>query len=470
MQPIASVWGELPRAVRDLAGSLGKEVTLRLEGDDTELDRGLIEPLREVLLHLVRNALDHGIEDSTVREAAGKSPAGVLRIAAQPSAGEVLITVEDDGRGINLETIRRLSVERGILTGPEAAQVSDTGLLDIIFQPGFSTRSSVSATSGRGVGMDVVRSSVEQIGGKVSITTEAGRGTSITMRLPTTLVGVPVLVVRVGELLYGITRSCVLSILDERSWGMVAGSRVVRFNEEVLPTVNIGRAMGVPTASEGKAAIVCEVEGNRGAFVVDAAVDYTELVVKKLDPLLNPAGIYSGGGVLGDGKLVVLLDVQGFLKKHGPELRAVPATMDPVALVDAPVDTATNVLLCRGESGLMAIDTVKVERVVGLSEVESRVLRYGVMEFESSLLQVVDTLGNPLSSLEGFAALILLAASNARTKTAVAVREVIDIERLPIESVDDSIENQAGDTIISTTWGPVALLPQLNAIVGETVT
>ncbi len=319
MQPISQAWTGLQRMVRDLARSLGKKVRLVTEGGETELDRQMLEAIRDPLTHLVRNAVDHGIEPPEERLAAGKPATGTLRIHARQHSGVIVVTVEDDGRGIDVERVRRKAIERGLLPPHEAAALSRERVLDLIFLPGFSTAREVSDVSGRGVGMDVVRSRLEKFGGKVEVRTEAGRGTSFLLTLPLTLAIMPALLVETAGLPFAVPQIAVeevvrLGDLTEEGGARIDGTRVLRLRDEPLPLVSLAAILGFPEAQEGeRLALVLGVDRRRVAVSVAHIRDTEEIVVEPVSSLLRDFGALAGTTVLGDGSVAMVLEPKGLV-------------------------------------------------------------------------------------------------------------------------------------------------------------
>lgn len=322
MQPLSHIWARFPRLVRDAAQSCGKRVILQMEGADTELDRTMIEAMRDPLTHLVRNSVDHGIETPEQRSAAGKPAEAVVYLRARQEEGQVHIEVEDDGRGIDVDAIRRKAVTSGLLTAAEARALSDERVWGLVFTAGFSTRDEVTELSGRGVGMDVVKTDVERVGGRVEIHSAAGKGTRVTMRLPLTLAILPsVLVECVGET-YAIPQVNLLElVLLEEGTGkpqirdVGEGAPVYSLRGDLLPILFLSTILGfadeTETRSGGAFILVLQSGGRRFGLVVDSVLDTQDIVVKPLGRHFADMGVFSGATILGDGGLALILDVAG---------------------------------------------------------------------------------------------------------------------------------------------------------------
>ncbi|MBM4060120.1 MAG: response regulator [Planctomycetes bacterium] len=319
MQPVGNLFGRFPRVVRDLSGKLGKRCRLETEGGGVDLDRSILEALSDPLTHLVRNAVDHGLERPEERQAARKDPEGVVRLLAAQQGGNVRITITDDGRGIDPARLRRKAVEKELVTADQAAVMSDREAVLLIFAPGFSTAEQVTDVSGRGVGMDVVRSNIEKLGGHVDVHSTLGRGTVVAITIPLTLAILPAMVIRSGAGRYVLAQANVAELVRIR--GAEAAERVVRMEGHevlrlrgsVLPLLRLRQVLGEPAGASGAAATIVVVEtGNlRYGLVVDGPPDAEEIVVKALGRHLKGRVEYSGATILGDGRVAMILDAAG---------------------------------------------------------------------------------------------------------------------------------------------------------------
>jgi two-component system, chemotaxis family, sensor kinase CheA len=310
MIPVEAVFLRLPRLVRDLSAKLGKQVELELVGQDTELDRTVVDALGDPLVHLVRNALDHGFETPTEREAAGKPATGALRISARHSGGNVVISVADDGRGVDPANVAATAVRRGLLTPEQAEGLDPARAIDLLFAPGFSTREAASDVSGRGVGMDAVRAKVREVGGEAWMTSEPGRGTIAQIRLPLTLAIMPALLVRAGGRTYGIAldridRSVMVAEHPVRS---AAGQRMLVVGEAVMPLYDAAAALGHPADENCEFAVIVHGHDRRVALAVSELVGQHELVTRPLPPDVAQLAPLSGAAVLPDGDIALLVD------------------------------------------------------------------------------------------------------------------------------------------------------------------
>ncbi len=325
MQPIGHVWSKMPRVVRDLSHQLGREVELVMEGHETELDRSLLEAVKDPLTHLVRNSLDHGIEPPDVRAAAGKPARGTLSLRAYHESGQVVVEIADDGKGIDPERIGAVALERGVVTRDQLARMDGREVLGLIFRPGFSTAAAVSNISGRGVGMDVVRTNIERIGGSVDVSSEPGRGTTTRVRIPLTLAIIPALVVGEGSERYAIPQANLVELVRiegddlQRQVEDLAGAPVLRLRGKLLPLVSLaGVLSGTPApAGEAITVVVLQSDDVRFGLCVSTVHDTQEIVVKPIGRQLKGLAMYAGATIMGDGRVALILDVAGIAATSG---------------------------------------------------------------------------------------------------------------------------------------------------------
>lgn len=320
MLPIATLFSKFPRLVRDAARNAGKEVNLMIEGEATELDRAIIEAISDPLIHLLRNAVDHGIESPQERQAEDKSTTGTVHLTAAPLEGQIVITVSDDGRGINPQQIRQKAVERGLLTEDEAGQLSDEEAIDLIFLPNLSTAATVTEMSGRGVGLDVVRTNVERLSGSVVVTSQAGQGSTFQLTLPLTLALVQTMLVTVRDILYAIPVTSINGALylSEAKVNRVKGKAAIDWQDAVLPMLDLRHVFTHPRltapADDTKPRVVMVSWGKyRLGLVVDKIIGQQEIVVKALSPLIGHVPGLAGATILGDGRIALILDIPGLI-------------------------------------------------------------------------------------------------------------------------------------------------------------
>ncbi len=323
MQPIGQVWSKMPRIVRDLAVQLGRDVDLQMEGHDTELDRSLLEALKGPLTHLVRNALDHGIETPADRIAAGKPGQGRLLLRSFHESGQVVVEISDDGKGIDPDTIARVAIDRGVITRDQASRMETREIVNLIFRPGFSTAIEVTNVSGRGVGMDVVRTNIERIGGTVDMQSQVGLGTTCRVRIPLTLAIIPALVIGEGAETYAIPQANLVELVrleaDDlaRNVEELAGAPVLRLRGHLLPLVSMAEVLGRPRpVSDALTVVVVQADDLRFGICVDEVHDTQEIVVKPIGRQLKALPTYAGATIMGDGRVALILDVPGIAHAH----------------------------------------------------------------------------------------------------------------------------------------------------------
>lgn len=331
MQPIGNVWAKFPRVVRDLAKMCGKEVRLEMEGKDTELDKTIIEAIKDPLTHIVRNSIDHGIEAPDNRVAAGKTREGRILMRAFHEGGQVNIEISDDGGGIDVERVRAKIIEKSLLPADQAARLSERECIMHIFAPGFSTAAQVTNVSGRGVGMDVVKTNIEKIGGAVDVSTVRGQSTTFRIKIPLTLAIIPALLVNCGGDRYAIPQVSLLELVrvEPENLGsaieMVDGVPVYRLRGNLLPLVDLGAELGVAAKKLGRGAtatdaaniVVLQADQTTFGLLVDDINDTEEIVVKPLGKQLKGLSCYAGATIMGDGKVALILDVMGIATRGG---------------------------------------------------------------------------------------------------------------------------------------------------------
>jgi two-component system, chemotaxis family, sensor kinase CheA len=325
LQPIGVVWNKLPRVVRDMGTNLGKQIHLQMEGAETELDRTIIEAIKDPLMHLVRNSCDHGIESPEVRVRKGKSPQGLLTLRAYHEGGQVNIEIGDDGAGIDVAQVKQKALENDLLRPEQAEKLNDRELLGFVFQPGFSTAQTVTNFSGRGVGMDVVKSHIEKIGGVVDIFSRPGEGVTVKIRIPLTLAIIPGLVITSGGERFVIPQVSLLELIRLEKDGSgkhieyVHGTPVYRHRGSLLPIAYLNQVLGLKPAGNDQAVsmVVLQAEDRQFGLVVDGINDTQEIVVKPLGKQLKGLTLYAGATIMGDGRVALILDVLGIGQRSG---------------------------------------------------------------------------------------------------------------------------------------------------------
>jgi two-component system, chemotaxis family, sensor kinase CheA len=323
MQPIKKVFGRFPRVVRDLARSLKKEVNLVLRGEDTDLDKNLVEALSDPLVHLVRNAVDHGIERPEIREKNGKPRVGNVLLAAEQEGDHILLSIEDDGAGMDPDVLRRKAVEKGVYDSDTVERFTEAECFNLIFAPGFSTKTEISDVSGRGVGMDVVKTKISQLNGSIAIDSELGRGSRIVIKVPLTLAIMPTLMVMLGNQSFALPLVSVVEIfhLDISRTNIVDGQECIVVRENVYPLFHIKRWLVKGTSwqkrHDGFAHVVIVAVGTKKVgFVVDQLVGQEEVVIKPLGALLHGTRGMAGATITGDGRIALILDVPNMLSRY----------------------------------------------------------------------------------------------------------------------------------------------------------
>lgn len=324
MQPIGNVFNKFNRVVRDLCKDLMKEISLHISGAETELDKTLLESIKDPLMHIVRNACDHGIEDQQTRVSRSKDKCGNIWIKAHHEGGQVILEVRDDGKGLDREVLIRKAVEKGIISASQGSQLTDQEAFNLIFSPGFSTAASITSVSGRGVGMDVVRTNVDRIGGTVDIESLVGQGTTIKLKIPLTLAIVPALIVKCSGDTFAIPQVKLEELVrvDAASSGgkieLLHGVPVYRLRGNILPLLSLNQILknGEPSCEVVNIAVVRSASLSFG-LIVDEIIDTGDIVVKPLNKLLKHLQVYSGATILGDGSVALILDIVGISKKQG---------------------------------------------------------------------------------------------------------------------------------------------------------
>ena len=450
MQPIDHVWNKMPRVVRDLAAALKKSVDLEMIGGETELDRSLLESVKDPLTHLVRNAVDHGIEDPAGRAAAGKPENGVLTLRAYHAGGQVIVEVRDDGKGINPETVAAKALERGLKTVEQLDAMSINEIQSLVFLPGFSTASAVTNVSGRGVGMDVVRSNIEAIGGQVEVESEVGAGTVWRLRIPLTLAIMPALTVASGTEIFAIPQVNLLELValdTERTAEAiehVGNSEVYRLRGDLLPLVRLTDVLRSPSKADGSMVIaVLRADNQRFGLVVDRVMNNEEIVVKPLASQLKTVGTYAGATLMGDGRVALILDVQAIARRSlAGDSAEIAVARDRVEAVSAGADGQDLLIVAIDDARRAAVPLSAVTRLEQIDA--TRIEQLGnreVLQYRGEILPVVrldSILGGSGISREGLLDVVVF--SRGQRSVALVVGEILEIvndrgaERRPADS------------------------------------
>jgi two-component system chemotaxis sensor kinase CheA len=446
MQQVGNLFGKFPRMVRDLAQTCGREVRIEFSGQETGLDKSLLEAIKDPLAHAVRNAVDHGIEAPAVRVMAGKPSEGCLRLRAFHQSGSVVIELADDGAGIAIERVLAKAVERGLVTAEQAADMTEREALQLIFLPGFSTAAAVTTVSGRGVGMDVVRANVEKVGGSVELESKVGVGTTLRLRVPLTLAIVPALVVRSGGQSFALPQSALVELVyvpkrdEERAVERMGAAELYRLRERLLPVVWLDRLLDLETRSgedrHGFYMAVLEAEGCRYGLVVDDLLAPEEIVVKPLSAVLKEIGLFSGATVLGSGMLALILDVGATAARAG--VKPVEEEIKEAEVLEGNTEGSEVSLLVfesrARERTALPLDVVERIESVPLSQIEYAGGR-PMLQYRGELLTLRDE-GRVLEELEGaqdrgeeisVTVLICGSGKGEMQRTGMVVRRVLDV-------------------------------------------
>jgi two-component system chemotaxis sensor kinase CheA len=400
MQPIGNVWAKFPRLVRDLSLELNKQVALSMEGAETELDRTILEAIKDPLTHLVRNAIDHGLETAEARRAAGKPAEGQLKLRALHEGGQVIIQVSDDGAGIDRHKVLRKALQRNLIEADQAARLSDREVFALLFLPGFSTADQVTNVSGRGVGMDVVKRNIERVGGAVDIQSEPGRSTRIRIKIPLTLAIVPALIVRCAGNRYAIPQASLVELVrigEDQAASLieyVEQCPVYRLRGHLLPLVYLRAQLKLAGQESGGSVflLVLQAEGRQFGLVVDEILDTEEIVVKPLGKELKGLAVYAGATIMGDGRVALILDVIGLARRVGLLNEHLSGTEFQAESRGASVSSRQSLLLVGvGQGKLAVIPLASVARLeeFALESVE-RAGNTNVVQYRGEIMPLVD--------------------------------------------------------------------------------
>ncbi|HEY0990162.1 MAG TPA: chemotaxis protein CheA [Kofleriaceae bacterium] len=402
MQPIGNVWQKFPRVVRDLARSCDKRVELVMEGEATELDKTLIEAIKDPLTHLVRNAVDHGIEVPDARVAAGKPADGRLLLRAFHEGGQVNIEVTDDGAGLDAERIRDKAIERAIITPDQAARMTERELFRLVFLPGFSTAQKVTNVSGRGVGMDVVRTNIERIGGTIDLQGRRGAGTTVKIKIPLTLAIIPALIVASGDNRYAIPQASLNELVRlegdsaQMAVEMLYGAPVYRLRGKLLPLIYLAEAFGdvAPEITDEINIIVLQADDRQFGLVVNAVHDTEEIVVKPLGTHFTGTPVVAGATIMGDGRVALILDVLGLAKRARVVAEGQQrARLDHAAVgaITSNPDLQTMLVFRSPDDGRMAIPLSRVARLEEIPRgMVERVGRELLVQYRGEIMPVLE--------------------------------------------------------------------------------
>lgn len=443
MQPVERLFAALPRLVRDTAGALGKDVDLRVEGSDVELDREMVELLRDPLVHMVRNAIDHGIENPGDRAAAGKPARSTLKVEARQSGNQIAITIADDGRGIDCARLRARAIESGAIDSRSAAAMDDMEAANLIFMPGLSTAASVTAISGRGVGMDIVRANIERLGGTITLENSAGQGLTVELRAPLTLSIVSVLSISAGDQSFAVPRAAVDEVLALRADAImlerVGDGLVVRLRGQAIPVVSLAAQTGCDTGEPTHLVVIDGGGGQRWALATDAIGDHEEVVIRPVAPVVAASGLFAGQALPDDGKPLLVLDVLGLAR-----LARIDAgrTLIQQALPDAPAAQRAFITYTTPGGSRRAVPVASVERIADMPRTAFTAIGDAVIVNDDGLIYSA-WLDGPLPD-RNLVSMLRLARGSDRL--GLIVGEAQDLVRVP------------NDAVVPTVAGMIAII------------
>ena len=458
MQPIGNAWQKLPRIVRDLSSELGKQIDLEMHGADTELDRQVLDLIKDPLTHMVRNSADHGLETPAERLAAGKGEQGTIRLSAYHEGGHIIICIADNGRGLNTEKIKAKALSSGLVTEAELEKMSEAQIHKFIFAPGFSTAAAITSVSGRGVGMDVVRTNIDQIGGTIDIKSVAGEGSSVTIKIPLTLAIVSALIVEAAGDRFAIPQLSVVELVRARANSehrieRIKDTAVLRLRNKLLPLIHLKKLLkiddGAASDPENGFIVVTQVGSQTFGIVVDGVFHTEEIVVKPMSTKLRHIDMFSGNTILGDGAVIMIIDPNGIAKALGAAGSSAHDMGDEAAghHIGSGEQTTSLLVFRAGSSQPKAVPLGLVTRLEELpaDKIEFSNGRY-MVQYREQLMPLVAMEGVTIAS-QG-AQPILVFADDGRSMGLV-VDEIIDIveERLNIE-VGGSSSGILGSAVI----------------------
>lgn len=433
MQPIGNAWAKLPRIVRDLATEVGKKIDLQMVGAETELDRQVLELIKDPLTHMIRNSADHGIETPAERKAAGKPELGTITLRAYHEGGHILIQIADDGKGLPTDKIKAKAAENGIASEAELDRMSEAQIHRLIFHAGLSTATKVTNVSGRGVGMDVVRSNIELIGGSIDLKSVCGKGSTFTIKIPLTLAIVSALIVGVQEMRFAIPQLCVTELVRagearEAKVEWVNRTPVLRLRDRLLPLVRLSDVLNLASGDSERRdmafIVVAQAAGRSFGIIVDEVFDTGEIVVKPMSPALRDVSMFSGNTILGDGSVIMILDPNGVAAAIAGEETSESAAEEATVAAKA-VDRKQALLLFRaGSKEPRAIPLSALTRleVVDVDKIERSNGRC-MLQYRNGLAPIVTTLADVRA--EGKQSILIF--SDGERDAGLAVDEIVDI-------------------------------------------
>ncbi len=449
MQPIGNAWQKLPRIVRDLSNELGKQIELEMHGAETELDRQVLDLIKDPLTHMVRNSADHGLEAPAERRAVGKPERGRIRLSAYHEGGHIIVQIADDGRGLNTERIKARAVAHGLTTDVEAAKLSEAQIHKFIFVPGISTATEVTPVSGRGVGMDVVANNIDQIGGTIDVKSVAGVGASFTIKIPLTLAIVAALIVEAGGEHFAIPQLAVVELVRARNSGdhrieRIRDTTVLRLRDKLLPLARLTDLLGMAKAegdADGCYIVVIQVGSQVFGVVVDGVFHTEEIVVKPMSSKLRHIAMFSGNTILGDGSVIMIIDPNGIAQTLGSAVSSQMASdAESATRDDAGAAETTSLLVFR--AGSIQPKAVPLALITRLEEIDARTIEMSngrhMVQYRGQLMPLVSM--NDSVRVKGEGAQPLLVFSDGARSMALVVDEIVDIveDRLDIQVASDN--------------------------------
>lgn len=433
MQPIGNAWAKFPRLIRDLSLELNKKIELRMEGAETELDRQLLEMIKDPLTHMVRNSCDHGLEMPEERKKSGKDETGTVTLSAYHEGGHIIIDICDDGRGVNIPRIKEKALQNGLTTRDELEQMNDQQIMQFIFRAGFSTAEKVTSVSGRGVGMDVVRTNIEKIGGTVELDSITGRGSTFHIKIPLTLAIVSVLIVEADGQRFAVPQINVQELVrtgaaSDYRIEMINESQVLRLRDKLLPIISLTKALKVGCGNsirKSQFVVVCKVGATDFGLLVDNIFDTEEIVVKPVSRLLQSIPLYSGNTVLGDGSVIMILDPNGIVRTTAVELDVSKDDKSSRSSAVAASRTQPFLLFKSGKGGPKAVALELVSRLeeINISDIEDSGDRR-VVQYRDDLM-VLACIGDQKIPEEGSCEVIVFHYDNKTV--GLVVDEILDI-------------------------------------------
>ena len=459
MQPIGNAWQKFPRIVRDLSTELGKQIDLEMQGAETELDRQVLDLIKDPLTHMVRNSADHGLELPSERRAAGKSGRGRVRLSAYHEGGHIIIQIADDGRGLNTARIKAKAIAQGLVSEDDVDKLTESQIHKFIFVPGFSTAAEVTSVSGRGVGMDVVRNNIDQIGGTIDVKSVAGQGVSFTLKIPLTLAIVAALIVEAGGDRFAIPQLSVVELVRARGGSehrieRIKDTAVLRLRDKLLPLARLTTLLGTDTGADIKTddgfIVVVQVGSQSFGVVVDAVFHTEEIVVKPMSSKLRHIAMFSGNTILGDGAVIMIIDPNGVARALGSTVTSQMAAAESLNMKPAVAsEAATSLLVFR--AGSAQLKAVPLSLITRLEEIDARKIELSngrhMVQYRDQLMPLV-TMDEGVR-VKGEGAQPLLVFSDGSRSMALVVDEIVDIveERLDIQVASEN-DGVLGSAII----------------------